>query len=61
MDFFFEFGENAVEVWPVEADAGGFASELKGFEESGKGAGDAVEEGLVIGGDIGRSGGTRSR
>ena len=43
--FFLEFGEDAVDVGPVEADAGGFAGELQGFEESGEGAGDAVEDG----------------
>lgn len=43
-DFFVEFGEDAVEVVPIEADAGGFARELEGLEKSGKSARDAVEE-----------------
>ena len=45
--FFEKLGENAVEVVPVEADAGGFAGKLEGLEESGEGAGDAIEEGFV--------------
>ena len=42
--FFLEFGEDAVEVVPVEADAGGFAGELEGLEKSGEGARDAVQD-----------------
>ena len=45
--FFKKLGEDAVKVVPVEADAGGFAGELVGLEKSGKGAGDAIEEGFV--------------
>ena len=46
MSFFLEFGKDAVEVVPVEADAGCFAGELEGFEESWHGAGNAVEKGF---------------
>ena len=34
--FFVEFVEDAFDVVPIEADAGGFASELKAFEKGGK-------------------------
>lgn len=44
--FFGEFHENAVNVVPVEADAGGLAGQLQGFEEGGEGAGNAVEDGF---------------
>ncbi len=43
--FFAEFVEDAVDVFPVEADAGGFAGELETLEEGGKGGDYAVEEG----------------
>src|SRR5215469_2307161 len=42
--FFVEFGEDAFNRVPVEADAGGFAGQLKGFEEGGKSVRDAVED-----------------
>jgi len=42
--FFEEFVEDAFDVWPVEADAGGFAGKLESFEESGDGMGDAIEQ-----------------
>jgi hypothetical protein len=42
LGFFLKFGEDAVHVGPVEPDAGGFASELEGFEESGEGARDTI-------------------
>jgi hypothetical protein len=40
--FFAEFVEDAFDVFPVEADAGGFAGELKALEEGGKGGDYAV-------------------
>ena len=43
--FLAEFLEDAFDVLPVEADASGFASELKAFEKGGKGGDYAVEEG----------------
>jgi hypothetical protein len=47
---FVEFVEDAVSGVPVEADTGGFAGELKSFEERGQRAGDAVEKRLGLGG-----------
>lgn len=58
VSFFLEFGEDAIEVVPVEADARGFAGELKGFQESGERAGDAIEEGGRLGGIVGRGKGS---
>ena len=46
-----KFGEDTVDIGPIEPDAGGFAGELKGFEERRKGAGDAVEIGFGFGVD----------
>lgn len=43
--FFVEFVEDAVDGIPVEADAGGLAGELEGFEQRGEGVRDAVEDG----------------
>ena len=48
--FFVKFLEDAFDVVPVEADAGGFARELEAFEESREAFGDAVE----VGGRFGR-------
>lgn len=39
-EFFFDFGEDVVGVFPVEADAGGFALDFVGFEESRQAPGD---------------------
>ena len=43
LGLFGEFGEDSVDVGPVETDACGLAGKLNGFEEGGEGAGDAVE------------------
>jgi hypothetical protein len=40
--FFAEFVEDTFDVFPVEADAGGFAGELEALEEGGKGGNYAV-------------------
>ena len=44
--FFCEFGEDAIDVVPVEADTRSFAGELIGFQESGDVFGDAIENGF---------------
>ena len=48
LGFFGEFGEDAVEVVPVEADACSFAGELEGFEKSGESARDTVQDGSGV-------------
>lgn len=48
--FFAEFVEDAFDVVPVEADAGGFAGELEGLEKGGDGMGNPIEKRLGVGG-----------
>lgn len=64
--FFGELVEDAVYIVPIEADARGFASELKAFEKRGKSARDAVEDGdgffiLVLGIRTRRRGNVKTR